>query len=65
MNRAVVVLLLLIANALFSPSKINPPDPRPRPPQDYSLGLLTVVDGAALKPPEQSRSGCVAAADRL
>ncbi|HEV3410100.1 MAG TPA: hypothetical protein VG095_07390 [Chthoniobacterales bacterium] len=48
--RAVVVLLLLIANAIVSSSSFNPPEPAPPERTDYSLGLLTIVDGAAPAP---------------
>jgi hypothetical protein len=50
MNRAILVLLLLIANAIVSSSKVEtPPSARP----DYSLGRFAVLDGAAL--PERDR----------
>ncbi len=49
MNRAVVVLFSLIANAIVS-SRSN--KPAPPPPADYSLGLFSTVDGAAPRPPD-------------
>ena len=48
--RAVVVLLLLIANAIVSTRNFNPPEPAPPVRTDYSLGLFTIVDGASPAP---------------
>ena len=53
--RAVVVLLLLIANALVSPSNIEPAASPPAAPESYSLGLLATVDGSA---PAAGTSDC-------
>ncbi len=53
MNRAVIVLLLLIANAIVTVSKTSPPShpaaPSPTPPQN-SLGLFRTLDGTSSKP---------------
>ncbi|MFL6528994.1 MAG: hypothetical protein ACJ8HQ_09945 [Chthoniobacterales bacterium] len=46
MNRAVVVLLLLIANAVVANWNSKPPHPAPPAHSDYSLGLFSTVDGA-------------------
>ena len=48
MNRAIVVLLLLIANAIVSTSKTTAPNPAPAAFSDYSLGRFAILDGAAL-----------------
>jgi hypothetical protein len=45
--RAVVVLLLLIANAIVSSSNFRTPEPAPPTRTDYSLGPFAVIDGAA------------------
>ena len=55
--RAVVVLLLLIANAIVSTSRVEPTAPAPPVRTEYSLGLLSTVDGAAVPP---ARSDVVA-----
>jgi hypothetical protein len=48
MNRAVIVLLLLIANAILTASKTTAPShsAAPLPPQN-SLGLFRTLDGTA------------------
>ncbi|MGZ4985619.1 MAG: hypothetical protein ACXWAX_09650 [Chthoniobacterales bacterium] len=56
MNRAVVVLLLLIANAIVSSRNSNPPDPSPVS-VNYSLGLFTVVDGAPIRNAAEEHTG--------
>jgi hypothetical protein len=48
MNRAVVVLLLLIANAIVTWHKTQPAKPAGQDRIDHSLGLFTVVDGMSL-----------------
>ena len=58
--RAVVVLLLLIANAIVASWKDNPPDPAPVDRGEYTTRLLANIDGASVS--EQSPSadgGCV------
>ena len=57
MNRAVIVLCLLIANAVINPGKQSPPESAPPARSDSSLGRFAVLDGATLAPPE-SRGGC-------
>ena len=47
MNRAVVVLLLLIANAIVSYVKTQPPKPAHQVRIDHSLGVFAVVDGVS------------------
>jgi hypothetical protein len=51
MKRAILVLLLLIANAIVSSSKVKPPPV----PSDYSLGRFASLDGAGL--PERGGPG--------
>ena len=46
MNRAVVVLLLLIANAVVAWRHATPPDPAPLVGPGYPLGFLSTIDGA-------------------
>jgi hypothetical protein len=60
MNRAIVVLLLLIANAIVSSSKVKPTPPVS---VHYSLGRFAVLDGAAL--PERDDPGSDAVATPL
>jgi hypothetical protein len=55
--RAVVVLLLLIANAIVASRNSNPVESAPAARTDSSLALLSTVDGAA---PEHGRPGCAA-----
>ncbi|MDQ6861930.1 MAG: hypothetical protein M3032_12340 [Verrucomicrobiota bacterium] len=50
MNRAVVVLILLIANAVVSSRNNRAPHPAPPPSPDYSLGVFSNLDGAAPRP---------------
>jgi hypothetical protein len=53
MKRAVIVLLLLIANAIVGTELRSPSDPSPRR-VEYSLGPFGSVDGAAVVPGPQS-----------
>jgi hypothetical protein len=46
MNRAIVVLLLLIANAVVASRHSSRPDPAPPARTEHSLGLLSTIDGA-------------------
>lgn len=46
MNRAVVVLLLLIANAVVANWQSSRPAPAPPARTEYSLGLFGTIDGA-------------------
>ncbi len=55
MNRAVIVLLLLIANAILSASRDNSPKAAPPARTDHSLGFFTSLDGAA---PERGGPPC-------
>jgi hypothetical protein len=51
MRRAIVVLLLLIANAVVSSSRNRADNAAPSARSDYSLGLLSTIDGAAAGTP--------------
>ncbi len=55
--RAVVVLLLLIANAIVASRDSNPAESAPPARTDSSLALLSTVDGATV---EHGRPGCAA-----
>ena len=57
MNRAVIVLFLLIANAVVNVNQHEPLDPAPPARSDSSLGRFAVLDGAPLPPPASS-GGC-------
>ena len=54
--RAVVVLLLLIANAIVASRNSNPADSAPPVRTDSSSGLLATVDGAAPSAPNDNTS---------